>query len=104
MERTIRRTERPWRVRCSIIYFRWLRRYDRSDSKYISHSTRTCLGHVVRSISHEIRVEDSQAVCDDFKTIYKAMRKENGQKALDTFCDIWKKTYHKVEYLLDEFN
>lgn len=42
------------------------------------------------------RVEDRQAICDDFKTIYKAANKEKGQKALDTFCDTWKKAYPKV--------
>ena len=56
----------------------------------------TCLVHVARNISHKVRVEDRQAICDDFKTIYKAASKEKGQKALDTFCDTWKKAYPKV--------
>ncbi|KOS68777.1 transposase [Lysinibacillus contaminans] len=56
----------------------------------------TCLVHVARNISHKVRVEDRQAICDDFKTIYKATSKEKGQKALDTFCDTWKKAYPKV--------
>lgn len=56
----------------------------------------TCLVHVARNISHKVRVEDRQAICDDFKTIYKAANKEKGQKTLDTFCDTWKKAYPKV--------
>ncbi len=42
------------------------------------------------------RIEDRQAICDDFKTVCKATNKENGQKALYTFCDTWKNTYPKV--------
>ena len=56
----------------------------------------TCLVHVARNISHKVRVEDRQEICDDFKTIYKAANKEAGQHALNDFCSKWQKAYPKV--------
>lgn len=62
----------------------------------------TCLVHVARNLSHKVRVEDRQAVCDDFKKIHQAVSREDGQKALDTFCETWKKAYPKVVKSLTE--
>lgn len=56
----------------------------------------TGLVHVARNISHKVRVEDRQEICDDFKTIYKAANKEAGQLALNDFCSKWQKAYPKV--------
>jgi len=56
----------------------------------------TCLVHVARNISHKVRVEDRQEICDDFKTTYKAANQEAGQLALNDFCSKWKKAYPKV--------
>ncbi|MES5955049.1 IS256 family transposase [Bacillus fungorum] len=56
----------------------------------------SCLVHIVRNLSHKVRVEDRQEVCDDFKTVYKADCLESGQEALDAFCFKWKKSYPKV--------
>ncbi|MEH7460604.1 IS256 family transposase [Bacillus thuringiensis] len=56
----------------------------------------TCLVHVARNLSHKVRVENRQEVCDDFKAVYKADCLESGQEALDEFCFKWQKSYPKV--------
>lgn len=56
----------------------------------------TCLIHVSRNITHKVRVEDRQEICDDFKEIYKAKNLESGKEALNNFCEKWKKSYKKV--------
>ena len=58
----------------------------------------TCLVHVARNLSHKVR----QAVCDDFKRVYKADCLESGREALDTFCSEWQKSYPKVVKSLKE--
>lgn len=62
----------------------------------------TCLVHVARNISHKVRVEDRQEICDDFKTIYKAANKEAGQLALKDFYSKWQKAYPKVVKTLQD--
>ncbi|PEB54350.1 IS256 family transposase [Bacillus pseudomycoides] len=62
----------------------------------------TCLVHVARNLSHKVRVEDRQEVCDDFKNVYKADCLESGQEALDAFCSKWQKSYPKVVKSLKE--
>ncbi len=56
----------------------------------------TCLVHVARKLSHKVLVENRQAVCDDFKTVYKADCLESGREALDAFCLKWQKAYPKM--------
>ncbi|SCL85890.1 Mutator family transposase [Bacillus cytotoxicus] len=60
----------------------------------------TCLVHVARNLSRKVRVEDHQAVCDDFKTVYKTDCLESGREVLDSFCFKWQKAYPKVVKLL----
>ena len=55
-----------------------------------------CLVHVGRNISHKVRVEERKEICEDFKTIYQAKDAEAAEKALQTFCDKWGKSYKKV--------
>ena len=66
---------------------------------------------MARNISHKVRVEDREEICDDFKTIYQAKGKEAAKEALDMFCAKWKKAYPKVTksllenpYLLTFYN
>lgn len=55
-----------------------------------------CLVHVARNITHKVRVEDRTKICDDFKKVHQAASLEDGQKALENFCETWKNTYPKV--------
>lgn len=75
---------------------------DAISSVFPKAKYQTCLVHVARNLSHKVRVEDRQTVCDDFKTVYKADCRESEQEALDAFCSKWQKSYPKVVKSLQE--
>lgn len=75
---------------------------DAISSVFPKAKYQTCLVHVARNLSHKVRVEDRQEVCDDFKNVYKADCLESGQEAFDTFCSKWQKSYPKVVKSLKE--
>lgn len=61
-----------------------------------------CLVHVGRNIAHKVRVEDRQEVCEDFKMIHQAQDADAAEKALESFCGKWGKSYKKItQGLLD---
>lgn len=62
----------------------------------------TCLVHVTRNLAHKVRVEDRSEICADFKTVYRADSQEDGQEALDDFCEKWQKAYPKLTKSLAE--
>ena len=61
-----------------------------------------CLVHVGRNISHKVRVEDRQAICEDFKTLHQSVDAEAAEQALHAFCAKWGKMYKKVTQSLLE--
>lgn len=75
---------------------------DAISSVFPKAKYQACLVHVARNLSHKVRVEDRQAVCDDFKNVYKADCLESWQAALDAFCSEWQKSYPKVVKSLKE--
>ncbi|AWC45245.1 transposase [Bacillus cytotoxicus] len=56
----------------------------------------SCLVHIARKLSHKVRVEDRQEVCQNFKTVYTAYCLKSGQEVFDAFCFKWQTSYPKV--------
>lgn len=54
-----------------------------------------CLVHVGRNITHKVRVEDRQEICEDFKTIRRATDAEAAEKELETFGYKWGELHKK---------
>src|SRR5690606_8558644 len=66
------------------------------DAKY-----QACCVHLSRSIAHKLRVADRKEICDDFKSVYRAESREQGEEALKAFVEKWKSTYPKVTKSLE---
>lgn len=75
---------------------------DAISSVFPKSQYQTCLVHVTRNLAHKVRVEDRSEICADFKTVYRADSQEDGQEALDDFCEKWQKAYPKLTKSLAE--
>ncbi|MDV7727728.1 transposase, partial [Enterococcus faecium] len=47
-----------------------------------------CCVHVSRNIAHKVRVKDRKEICDDFKAVYQASSKWNGNSFFDKFYKV----------------
>lgn len=66
------------------------------DAKY-----QACCVHLSRGIAHKVRVTDRKEILDDFKSVYRAESREQGEEALTAFVDKWKTAYPKVTKSLE---
>lgn len=55
-----------------------------------------CLVHVMRNISHKVRVRDRKVVLNDFKKVHSQADRTQAEHVLNTFCEKWKKIYPKI--------
>ena len=55
-----------------------------------------CLVHVMRNISHKVRVRDRRDMLSDFKKVHRQTDRTQAEQVLDTFCEKWKKIYPKI--------
>lgn len=61
-----------------------------------------CLVHVMRNISNRVRKKYQKEALDDFKKVYNAGSREEGEKALEGFVGKWGGTYPSFRNYLDE--
>ncbi|MFP7289216.1 IS256 family transposase [Shouchella clausii] len=75
---------------------------DSIQSLFPSSSYQLCCVHLSRNLAHKVRVSDRAEVCGDFKRVYRATSKQEGQKALNDFVTKWKKVYPRATKSLEE--
>jgi putative transposase len=69
---------------------------DRIFTMFPDAQYQSCCVHISRNISHKVRVTDRAEICEDFKSVYRADNREQGEKALNDFVKKWKSAYPKV--------
>ena len=55
-----------------------------------------CMVHVMRNICAKVRVDDREAIIDEFKRIHQQANKEGATAALHEFYGKWNKAYSRV--------
>ncbi|WP_326716998.1 IS256 family transposase [Vagococcus jeotgali] len=74
--------------------------HDSIHSVYPNAQFQQCCVHVSRNIAHKVRVKDRKEICDDFKTVYQALSKEEAIEQVTFMTEKWKKQYPRVVKLL----
>ena len=55
-----------------------------------------CLVHVMRNICAKVRVEDREAIMNEFKQVHQQSNKQEGITILHSFYSKWQKAYKHV--------
>jgi len=65
-------------------------------SIYPNTQFQQCCVHISRNIAHKVRMTDRKEICNDFKTVYRAISKEEAIEQITYMADKWEKQYPRV--------